>query len=160
MGETIRGDVKLDPPWRQAAEDAAVFGYGDVISFDWLYEHFDIRMPKHGSAEDFKRVNFRFLAAMDGFRAFLLERDNKALANIQGEGYRVVPPGEQTDFAMGQFRKAVRREMRKAAAHLVYIRHDMLTDEESRKNSDARGKLAAFRALTRKQKLLPDDKAD
>lgn len=144
--------VSLFPQWRQAVENASdSYTYGDVIPHEWLIDHFGLEKPKHGTDEQFKKYQFDFLEAMEGFKNAMLVEHHMALENVRGRGYRILHPNEQTDFAIRQYKITMAREVRKAANLLHNIEVSMLTPEEQRENINARGKLAAIQSFTRKQ---------
>lgn len=152
--------VTLFPMWKQAVQDAKEqFTYGDMITMDWLNQAFGIKRLERGTAEEFQKQQFDFLAAMDAFRDQLLEEHRMALSNVRGQGYRVLEPKEQTEFAMSEMRRRVRGEIRKAASRLHYVEHTLLSDDERKRNNDAMGKLAALQSFTRKTLRLPKAKA-
>jgi len=148
--------VTLFPQWQQAVEDAAgEFQYGDVITKEWLVEHFGLEQPKRGTAWEFQKFQFELLEAMEGFKERLLVEHKMALENVRGRGYRVLQPSEQTGYSLRQFKIAVAREVRKAADILQNVNASLLTQDEQRENIEARGKLAAIHSFTRKQFRAP-----
>ena len=150
-------DGKIDPPYLQAVADAlGAFTYGDTISFDWLYEHFELAPPTDGTYEDFQQFQFSFLSAMDGFRDELLVEHKMALHNLRGQGYLIVKPKDQTPLAMANCKKDLQKVMRRAAGMLQHIAMDLLTQEEAQENAEARARLAALRTFSRK--TMPETK--
>jgi hypothetical protein len=144
--------VTLFPTWRQAAKDAAEqFTYGDMITMDWLHEHFELKPPERGTARQFQAYQFDFLEAIDGFKNTLLGEHKMALQNVRGQGYRIVQPREQTDYGMNQLRTAMQREIRKAAEILHHVDRNLLTDEEWAHNINTRSKIAALASFTQKK---------
>jgi hypothetical protein len=153
-GKTMNeeAEVTLYPQWRQAAQDAAeLFTYGDVLTKEWLIEHFGLHEPVRGTAVDFQKFQFDLLDSMEGFKETLLVEHKMALENVRGRGYRVLQPNEQTGYTMRQFKMAVAREVRKAANLLQNVAADMLTQDEQRQNIEARGKIAAIHSFARKE---------
>ena len=146
-------DFKLDPPYRQAVEDCVhQFHFGDLIEHEWLRQAFEIDFPEKGTRAQFEAMQFAFLEAMDGFRQYLLEHYRMALQNVRGRGYRIVPPHEQTAYAMSELRRQVASDYRKAVMTLSYVQTELLNEAQRQENIEARGKLAAVQAFT-KQRL-------
>ena len=142
------------PVYLQAAGDAVLqFKYGDLISFEWLYQNLKLRKPAHGTAEDFERFQFAFLSAYDGFQRELLEENQMMLVNVRGEGYRICEPEKQTSTAMNNFKKRVAREIRKAEDRLSNIRFEMLSDPAKNENMESLAKLAHLKSMTKRKQI-------
>jgi hypothetical protein len=134
--------VSAYPAWRQAARDlASTFSYGDVVTLDWLSEAFMLPAPK--TIKQYRAHQFAFLHHLDALRQELLEQHQLALRNIRGEGYEVVHPNNQVDFAWTTAFTRVRRELGKLASNITHIRHHELSDDKRREHSDAQAKLSS-----------------
>lgn len=145
-------NVKLFPSSLQAAQDVlANYSYGDVIPMAWLHENFDCHPPETGSMRDFQKYHLQFFSLFEQFRAELLENHSMALVNVRGEGYRILPPKDQTSYALERLKNRMMAEGRKTKNILVNIRHDLLTNDQRKENSDALAKLAAIKAFSKKQ---------
>ena len=150
--ETGNEPVALFPAWKQAGADfVAQFSYGDLVPLDWFYTHFELTQPEYCGREEFNKFQFAFLDAMENLKTLLLQQHSMALANVRGQGYRVLKPAEQTGYAMTKLRDEVRRTLRKAAGILEHVDRNLLSDDERRHNEEARGKLAALHVFNRKQ---------
>jgi len=143
-------NVSLFPEWRQAVKDFfdEGFGEGDVVSKSWLEMHFGME-PIAGpmTAEDFQERQFEWLRNMEAFRAELLENHQIFLSVVFGEGYRVVPPGEQTELAQEKFEREAAKAYKRAALTLKNVRQDQLTDAQRKENMDAIAKLSMLRGM-------------
>lgn len=147
--------TRIYPEWKNAVAKAAEsFQHGDLISFDWLHEHFGIQKPVTGLFNDFQEYQFEFLSAIDGFKNELLESHKMALANVRGEGYRVVMPKDQTEFAEKKFIIDIHKSVKRAASILNNIKFDALDDNERKQNADAKSRIAAIYSMTPKKKLI------
>lgn len=144
--------VTILPEWKQAIRDfiAADFKPGDVVSHAWLEAHFGME-PINGDQRltlaEFQERQFEWLKNMDAFRAELLEKHQVFLSNVHGEGYRIVPPAEQTALAQDKFEAEAKKAYRRAAVTLRNVRLSELTDEQRRENTDAIAKISMLRGM-------------
>jgi hypothetical protein len=151
------GEIIVFPAWKNAVCVAAVeFGYGDVISFDWLHTNFKISKPNHGSFDEYQKYQFAFLEAIDGFKNELLESHQIAISNIRGEGYRVLQPKEHTEYAETTFKKALKKCTTMSVKILTHTRFDVLDDNERKASADAMGRIAAVLAMSKRQSQIKD----
>jgi hypothetical protein len=79
---------------------------------------------------------------MDGFKSTMLVEYQWYLSNVRGEGYRVVPPPQQTPAAMAVLHRELRKSMVKAMNALVHINEAVLTLDAAKENAEAKAKLA------------------
>lgn len=147
-------DVTLFPVWRQAVKDfLAAFKYGDLVTHDWLEGRFG--MPtliesKTMTPANFRARQFQWLANVEAFKSELLHEHQVCLQSVHGQGYRWLPPAEQTSFATKEFEKEIGRAFRSTGRRVKNIRLHELTDDQRRANVDATAKLAALRGMSRK----------
>lgn len=148
------GAVQLFPAWRQAVKDFLDdFSYGAVVPHAWLEEHFG--MPQLAdrqklTAADFSKRQFEWLQSIESFKDELLREHNVCLQSVRGEGYRWVPPGEQSKVAMDTFEKDIKRVFSAGVTRVRHVRLEELNEEQRRENADAVAKLASLRGMTRK----------
>lgn len=146
-------EIKLYPAWKQSVVDFLnEFKYGDVVSHDWLVEHFGLP-PQDASmsASAFRARQFEWLAAIEGFKDQLLRDHQVMLQSVRGEGYRWCAPCEQTRLATGEFERDMRKAFRTTAIRLQNVRVNELTSDQRQENVDAIAKLAMLRGTVRKQ---------
>lgn len=145
-------DLKLFPAWKQAVQDfLAEFAYGDVVPHDWLVERFGIpQRDEKMSAAAFQARQFEWLASIEGFKTTLLHDHQVLLQSVRGEGYRWIPPAEQTSVATREFERDAGRAFRTVGARLRQVRTGELTDDQRRANVDALAKVSQLRGVTRK----------
>jgi hypothetical protein len=154
MREADMEELVLHPIWKQAIRDflAAGFKEGDVITHAWLEEHFGMKEldeDKPMKPADFQERQFEWLRNMEAFRSELLQVHQIFLSSVHGEGYRIVPPREQTALAQEKFERDAGKAYRKAAVTLKNVRLCELTDDERKSNTDAIAKLAMLRGMHR-----------
>lgn len=138
------------PEYLQAVDDAIEdFYYGDIISIEWLYVHFDLHPPKIGTHDQFKTYQLKFLSAMDGFRELLLTEHKIMLQNVRGEGYLLVNPNEQTQIAWDKLKTEISRQINKAEAKITNINMAMLSDKAKQHNIEHQAKLSTIKAFNK-----------
>lgn len=140
-------EVTLYPPWKQALQDflGAGFKPGDVVPHAWLAEHFGMPLLTDASTlsvAEFQERQFTWLANIEALKSELLEVHQIFLVSVFGQGWRWVPPQEQTGTAVKRFEHEAKRAYRKAGNRLIHIRLDELNDTQRRENVDAVGRLS------------------
>lgn len=144
-------ELQRYPKWRQAVQDfLREFRYGDLVTHQWLAEHFglpvvDAETPM--TAIDLQKRQFEWLDAVESFKWELLRDHQVCLQSVRGEGYRWVPPHEQTRVATEAFERDAGRVFRTAAHRLKNVRLSELNDEQRKENVDAVAKLSAVRGM-------------
>lgn len=145
-------ELTKTPRWKQAVEELlAEFAYGDLITHEWMERRFG--MPslddsQRLTAEQFRERQFEWLANVEAFKSALLKDHQICLQSVRGEGYRWVPPHEQTGVAVKEFEQSARKVFRNAGNKLRNLRHLELTDEQRRSNMDAIAKVSALSGMT------------
>lgn len=155
-GETPPEGTTFDRGWKNAMEvfNKSGFKIGEMIPMAWFYTNFRVTpLEDCHTADDFKETQFKFMGEMSMFQQSLAEENQLVLQNIRGEGYRIVPPAEQTAFAMDKAQREMNRVFSKAHMRLTNIRLDELSDEQRRQNADSQAKLAALRTRARRVRL-------
>lgn len=141
----MTGAVHMLPAWRNAAAElfSGQYSYGDVIAHETLREA--LRLPEPTgrlSREEWEAWRLALVAQVDALSDWLLEEKNMCLRNIQGQGYMIVEPSEQTDFAVKHGRKKIRAELRKMGRRLSFVDHGALTADQRKENADALARLS------------------
>lgn len=148
------GEIRLSPPWKHALAELMAEGLpnGRVITKQRLTELFGLRLPV--TAADQERFQLDFMRQFSDLRDELLEEHRIALRTIFGESsYEVVPPSNQTDMAVTDGMKEMRRAMRRMTKTLAFVRHEELTDEQRKHNADAQAKAAMLAGMIRQPRL-------
>lgn len=147
-------EVRLSPPWKHALATLLDRGLtnGQVITKAELCELFGLREP--ATIDEYERFQFGFMRQFDDLRSELLEEHRIALRTMHGESsYEVVPPAQQTDLAMAEGMRELRRSMRKMARTVAFVRQEELTDAQRKANSDAQAKVAMLASMVRRPRL-------
>lgn len=151
---TDHDELKILPEWRQAIRDflAAGFKEGDIVPHAWFEQHFGME-PLSPDTEitvaDYNSRQFSWLRNFDAFRTELLEQHQICLCSVQGEGYRIIPPSEQSALALERFEREAKKSFRKAGLTLKHVRLNELTEAERRENVDAIAKLSQLRGMVK-----------
>lgn len=146
--------LALFPAWKQAVKDfLSAFKYGDLVPHDWLEDHFGmltIEDSERLTANAFRARQFAWLANIEAFKHELLTTHQVCLESVRGEGFRWVPPHEQTGMATKEFERDARKTFRAVGLRLKNLRAGELSDSQRRENVDAIAKVSALRGMTRK----------
>lgn len=148
------GDIRLSPAWKHALRVLLDRGIkdGDILTKVELCEIMGLKRPQ--SIEEFERFQFDFMSQFGALRDELLEEHRLALRTMYGEAsYQVVPPAEQTELAVTDGLKEMRRAARKMARTLAFVRHEALTDAQRKQNADAQAKAAMLAGMIRNPQL-------
>lgn len=142
------------PLYRQAVQDfIADFQYGDVVSHAWLESHFGMPTAddsKQLTAEQFRERQFEWLANVEAFKSELLKDHQVCLQSVRGQGYRWVPPHEQTDVAVAELQRGARKIFGTAGSKLRNLRISELSDEQRKANMDAVAKFSALKGMAQR----------
>lgn len=123
---------------------------GDTVSMLWLHDTLKIEEPK--TVQQAKAAQFELLTKLDMFKSELLEGHGIALRNIRGVGYIVVPPHDQTRYAMEECVRHINKGMKRADALLDNTRTRLLTISEKKRHTDAVVKFSAVKGIINRQK--------
>lgn len=153
------GDVIMEtqkyPAYLQAIEDAVkLFGYGDIISYDWLYENFKIEKMQIGTAERFKELQIEFMVAIDKFKDELLLRHSMLLKNVRGVGYQILQPMDHSYQAVFSATKGLTKVIRKLTKEINTVNMNMLTSDEKKEHNNNCTRAATFYAFKKTRKTL------
>ena len=147
-------ELKKYPSWKQAANEfLSEFKYGDMVTHSWMEQRFgmpSITESHRMTVEQFSERQFEWLANVEAFKAELLKEHQVCLQSVRGQGYRWVPPHEQTGVAVKEFESSVSRVFRTAGNKLRNLRHLELTDDQRRLNMDAIAKVSALTGMSNK----------
>ena len=159
--------VHLLPPWRNAAAElfAGRYTYGDVVPHEEL--QVSLMLPKPTgriTCEEYEEWRLSLLGQVDALATFLLEERNMCLKAVPGQGYQILEPAKQTEYAMGHGMKRVKSELRKMGRRLSFVDRGALTHEEARKNADALARLSFLEEMAKKAKrkrfIAPPDQKE
>lgn len=145
------GGLRLYPAWRQAEQDLLAMGLrdGEVVPMSWLKTAFGIVDATDVAEHDRNRMLFN--AQIGELKASLLESQSIDLRVVDGVGYMVVPPDQQTERAMKDRGAEVTRSLMQLSRQLLFVRSEQLTEDQRRANVDAQAKVGQLLAMTRRR---------
>jgi hypothetical protein len=147
-------EVTKHPIFKQAVDDfLKEFAYGDMVSHAWLELRFgmpSLSETKTMTAEQYRARQFEWLANVEAFKTELLKHHQVCLQSVRGQGYRWIPPHEQTSVAVSEFDRNVRKVFKATGQKLRNLRITELNDDQRRANMDALTRFSALQGMTRK----------
>lgn len=149
----MTGVTHLLPPWRNAAAElfASKYTYGDIVPHSELQAALMLPKPTGKiTVEEYEEWRLSLLAQVDALGTFLLEEKNMCLKAVPGQGYMIVEPAKQTEYALEHGMKRVKSELRKMGRRLSFIDRSALTHEDARKNADALARLSFLQQMANK----------
>ena len=135
-------ELKLYPAWKHAVAKLLESGltYGGSVSKAQIAELCGLRVPE--TIKEKESFDLQMVAFTTEIRQSLLHEHNMLMAPNWDGSYRIISPSDQTSYAIDKGVKAIAKEMRQMSAGLKHIDTAALTDDERRKNSDAKAKLS------------------
>ena len=142
-----REEFQLFPAWRHAVKVLVDRGltFGDHVTREELLTLCRIRKPE--TVEDVKRYEMQALQCISEIKDTLLTAHRMYLDSDKRGGFVVVSPKDQTRVAVDKGIAAISREMRRMAMGTSFVRPDLLTDEDRRRNTDAQTKVSQLAAM-------------
>lgn len=165
MSDIDAGDEGFDlwPVWKQAAAElfSGRYTYGQLVPHEVLQEA--LRLPKpqgRVTVDEYETWRLALLSQVDALSSFLLEERNMCLRAVPGQGYMIVEPAKQTEFAASEGMRKVRNELRKMGRRLSFVDRSKLTAEEARANADALARLSFLNEQAGKVRRLKFSESD
>lgn len=148
---------KHSPPWKNAVAELfdGKYTYGDIVPHEELQAALDLPKPKGKvEVEFYESWRLKLVSQVDALSEYLLEEKKICLRSVNGQGYMIVKPAEQTSFAVKQGQKGMRSTLQKMGRRLSFIDRTALTNEQSRENADALARLAFLQQQVRKARRI------
>lgn len=127
--------------------------YGHMLWHDELREAFGIRtkddIRQNGTIAEFEKAQLDYMSHVEALREYLLEEHQLFLSNAVGEGYRVVPPAEQTTLAERMLGDDLAKAFRKAKARISNVRMNELSSAERAEALNAQARVSDLAAMMR-----------
>jgi len=147
-------DVVVLPIWKNAVNNFIIKGSkpGDLISKSWLMREFGIEEPK--TMSELQKAQLKFMGCMNKFQTELLEEHQIALKTVQGVGYEVVAPEDQTRFGLVAGVRAIAKAITATERTVANVKVDSLTDAQRQEHSDGLAKVANMQSMFSRRRLL------
>lgn len=131
---------------------AEEFGEGKLISHEWLYKQFGLEkleVRDFKSTEEFVQAlqlqQFAYMSVVDAVRWDLLEQEKMFLKNVRGEGYVIMRPEDQTQYAYDSFIEDIKKAIKVAGLIMNNVLPVDLTQQA--KDNDLRAKFGTMKQL-------------
>lgn len=137
------------PIYRQATDELIRSGltYGMVVTRDHIAKLCGLEKPI--TAAEQQKFNLDLMRYVSDIKNALLTDHRMLLHTTRNGAYVVIMPSNQVSVVVSSATKAIARELNKMELGVQYVRHDLLTLEERRKNADQKCKLAALASMQR-----------
>lgn len=158
--------VEVVPAWQGAGESIVRerIPYGTILSHAELAKKFGMTHPseeRNGAYElggrglvtymkALEKFDLTFMGNMENLRKYLLAKHKLCLDNVRGQGYRIVPPKEQTHLGLVTLSKEVKRAINKSKDIISNVRVERLTKEEMKEHADGVARHAFVSTLIRR----------
>lgn len=140
-------------PWLQRAVDlfdSDKISDGDIISREWISHALDI--PPARSIQDAERIQWMTLNRVEALKDYLLTERKIALRTARGQGYHVVPPQDQAEYAAREAMGMVQKGLEKGSRIMKHARIDALTEDQRRRHVDAELRISGLSQMIRRQR--------
>lgn len=144
-------EIQQVPAWRAAVAEirASDFKDGDVIEHDFLYKALGLEAPNENTPwKKAKKTQLSYMEAVIAIRDHFICEHDIMLTSVQGRGYMIVPPIEQTSISMVEVHDKIRKALQRGATNISHVRLSELSDEQIRENADARCRLSRLQQMS------------
>lgn len=152
------GDLSYSPPWRNAM--AVLFApggytYGQLIPHDVLQAALGLPKPDGRiTVDEYEAWRLKLVSQVEALSEALLEDRSMCLQSVPGQGYRIVEPEKQTEFAVKQGQKGLRSALMKMGRRLSFVDRSALTAEQAKQNADALSRLSFLESQVVRKRLI------
>ena len=130
--------------------DKDQFKDGDIISREWI--KWALRIKEPSTVQEYEEMQWLLLSRFEDFKDRLLKDRQIALRNVRGNGYLIVPPGEQAQYAAEKGIRHIRKGIQEADKLLTNVRSEQLTDEERKRHVDTQCRFDGIKGIMSRQK--------
>lgn len=130
------------------------FAPGELITHDYLKDKFCIKEPDMSEFDNVTSLfqagsilQFTYMSLVDKLRNDILQDHNYYLCNIRGDGYILLHPKDQAEYAYKTAVKSIKDAMRNALEIIKHIRHNDVPPEQRSKDNDLLAKLSMFKQI-------------
>lgn len=135
------------------SEIAANYADGSLIKHEWLKEKFGLKkiiLGDYDSVEDFIKAidtqQFCYMSLVDRLRWQLLSDYKMFIKNIRGDGYTIIQPKEQVQYAYDCLTADIKKALKEATAIISNVRR--FNDfEQQAKDADTRSRIGMMKQM-------------
>ena len=131
--------TRLFPQWKEACKEVAALDYGASITRARMIELLDLKEPR--TVSEVASFQFEYLAGTDRLKRELLNEHKKLLVSVRGDGYRIIPPSEQTSHAMRAGTRELGKALIRMQSSVVKTNLALLDSEQRKENANALAKI-------------------
>ena len=128
------------------------YGDGKLIRHDWLREQFgfkELHLQDYESVSEFLKARdiqqWAYADAVETLRWELLKTHKMFFRNVFAEGYEILHPEDQTQYAYDEFLKDIKKAIR--VANLVMSNVQPVDLTQQAKDNDLRAKFGIMRQM-------------
>lgn len=156
--ESMAEEFSYLPPWKNAMKTlfgAGGYTYGDLVPHDVLQDAMGLPKPRGKvQVEDYEAWRLRLVSQTEALADALLEDRNMCLQSVVGQGYKIIEPARQTDFAVKQGQKGLRSALSKMGRRLSFVDRSALTADQAKQNADALARMSFLQTQVGRRKLI------
>ena len=151
-----RDSIKKDSPeWIILVERVVnQFDIGQLIPHEWLRQMFQIVELDMSEFPDTKTFiiavqdqQFDFLSIFENLRKDVLKNHNYLLVNVRGQGYRIIHPKDQTQYAYDQLIKDIGKSFKEANDIMTHVRNNIVDETQKSHDRQLFSKMGTFKQL-------------
>lgn len=148
--------IDIDSPaWAELINKIVTgFDVGELIPHKFLKKEMGIeyiRFKDYESQEDFEKAleirQFTYMGLIDKLRNDLLDKEKFYLKNIKGDGYIILPPAEQVDFAFGKAVSDIKKTLKTSEYIMANVRKKMVNPNKRKHDADTMAKFSMYRQM-------------
>lgn len=154
--KTKSRSIQADSPEWMLLVEAVVtrFEVGQLIPHEWFKQKFmleELEMEDFPDSKSFimgiQQQQFDFLGLFESLRKDVLKNHNYLLVNVRGQGYRILHPKDQTQYAYDQLVKDISKSFREANEIMTHVRTNIVDEDQKVKDRQLFSKMGTFRQL-------------
>ena len=147
--------VADSPEWLALVERVInEFEIGQLIPHDWFRQMFyieELNMKAFPDTRSFvlavQDQQFEFLGLFENLRKDVLKNHSYLLVNVRGQGYRIIHPKDQSQYAYDQLVKDINKSFREANEIMTHVRTSFVDEEQKSKDRALFSKMGTFKQL-------------
>lgn len=140
--------------WLILIEQVIGFDIGALIPHEWIRSMFQIRELNVKDFPDSKTFimavqeqQFEFLSLFEALRKDVLKNHSYYLINVRGQGYRIIHPNDQSQYAYDMLIKDVNKAFREANDIMTHVKTSAVAEEQKAQDRILFSKMGTFKQL-------------